>query len=45
LWSAMCVQTEDVGILREDGKFEVFGRAAAAEVRGCSLTAEMHLTK
>jgi hypothetical protein len=40
LWSVMCVQTEDLGILREDGKFEVLGRAAGAEVRGCSLTAE-----
>ena len=40
LWSTMCVQTEDLGILREGGKFEVLGRAAGAEVRGCSLTAE-----
>lgn len=39
LWSAMCIQTEDIGIAREDG-FEIIGRAAGAEVRGCSLTAE-----
>ena len=44
LWSMMCVQTEDLGISRvsESGamEFEVLGRAAAAEVRGCSLNAE-----
>lgn len=38
-WSVMCVQTEDLGVLRADG-FEVLGRAAGAEVRGCSLGAE-----
>jgi hypothetical protein len=40
LWSAMCIQTEDLGIGYEDGRFEVLGRAAGAEVRGCSLNAE-----
>lgn len=44
LWSMMCVQTEDLGIARvnEPGRveFEVLGRAAGAEVRGCSLNAE-----
>ncbi len=45
LWSIMCVQTEDLGILREGGKFEVLGRAAGAEVRGCSLTAETFSTR
>ncbi|HUK82954.1 MAG TPA: long-chain fatty acid--CoA ligase [Verrucomicrobiae bacterium] len=40
MWSIMCVQTEDLGVLRDDGEFEVLGRAAGAEVRGCSLTAE-----
>ena len=44
LWSMMCVQTEDLGIARvsETGltEFEVLGRAAGAEVRGCSLNAE-----
>jgi hypothetical protein len=41
VWSMMCVQTEDLGVLRagETG-FEVLGRAAGAEVRGCSLNAE-----
>ena len=39
LWSAMCVQTEDLGVARGDG-FEILGRAAGAEVRGCSLNAE-----
>jgi hypothetical protein len=39
LWSAMCIQTEDLGIATGD-RFEVLGRAAGAEVRGCSLNAE-----
>ena len=39
LWSAMCIQTEDLGIARDDG-FEILGRASGAEVRGCSLNAE-----
>ena len=41
VWSMMCVQTEDLGVSRagETG-FEVLGRAAGAEVRGCSLNAE-----
>ena len=40
LWSALCIQTEDLGIAHLDGTFEGTGRAAAAEVRGCSLNAE-----
>jgi hypothetical protein len=40
LWSSLCVQTEDLGVAGEDGSFEILGRAAGAEVRGCSLTAE-----
>jgi hypothetical protein len=44
LWSMMCVQTEDLGIARvsDSGRmeFEVLGRVAGAEVRGCSLNAE-----
>jgi hypothetical protein len=46
LWSIMCIQTEDLGVARaaasqqETGPFEVLGRAAGAEVRGCSLNAE-----
>jgi len=38
--SAACVQTEDLGVRHEDGGFEVRGRMAGAEVRGCSLNAE-----
>ena len=44
LGNMMCIQTEDFGIsqLNESGvvEFEVLGRAADAEVRGCSLNAE-----
>ena len=40
LWSAMCIQTEDLGIAHADGTFEVLGRIAGAEVRGCSLNTE-----
>jgi len=46
MWSIMCIQTEDLGVTRVDDSasgtdsFEVLGRAAGAEVRGCSLTAE-----
>ena len=46
VWSSMCVQTEDLGVARasedQPGQygFEVLGRAAGAEVRGCSLNAE-----
>jgi len=44
LWSMMCVQTEDLGIAQQNDsgvvEFEVLGRAAGAEVRGCSLNAE-----
>ena len=39
LWSAMCIQTEDLGVARGNG-FEILGRIAGAEVRGCSLNAE-----
>lgn len=39
LWSAMCIQAEDLGVAVGDG-FEILGRAAGAEVRGCSLNAE-----
>jgi phenylacetate-coenzyme A ligase PaaK-like adenylate-forming protein len=46
LWSIMCIQTEDLGVARDAdpasgaNSFEVLGRVAGAEVRGCSLTAE-----
>jgi hypothetical protein len=39
LWSTMCVQTEDLCISHGE-YFEILGRAAGAEVRGCSLNAE-----
>jgi hypothetical protein len=38
-WSVLAVQTEDLGVWRGDG-FELMGRAAAAETRGCSLLPE-----
>lgn len=37
-WSVMAIQTEDLGLRRSDG-FELIGRAALAEPRGCSLMA------
>jgi hypothetical protein len=43
-WSVLAIQTEDLGVRRGDG-FELTGRAARAEPRGCSLMAgemEMH---
>ena len=36
VFSVLAVQTEDLAIRRGDG-FELLGRAAAAEPRGCSL--------
>jgi hypothetical protein len=36
VYSVMAVQTEDLGVRRGDG-FELLGRAASAETRGCSL--------
>jgi hypothetical protein len=36
VWSVLAVQTEDIGIKRGDG-FELLGRSATAEPRGCSL--------
>jgi len=38
VWSIAAVQTEDLAIRHEDG-FELLGRAAMAEARGCSLMA------
>lgn len=35
VWSALAVQTEDLGVRRGEG-FELLGRAAEAESRGCS---------
>jgi hypothetical protein len=39
LWSACCIQTEDIGICFDDG-FEILGRSTSAEARGCSLIAD-----
>jgi hypothetical protein len=36
VFSVMAIQTEDLGI-RRDENFELIGRAALAEARGCSL--------
>jgi hypothetical protein len=36
VFSVLAVQTEDLGVRRGDG-FELIGRAALAEPRGCSL--------
>jgi hypothetical protein len=38
VWSAMSIQTEDLGVRHGNG-FELLGRAAMAEPRGCSLMA------
>lgn len=38
--SICAVQTSDVGIVDEDGGFQLFGRAQGAELRGCSLAIE-----
>src|SRR5439155_12772644 len=42
LYSVAAVQTDDLGVWIEDG-FEVLGRAAGAEPRGCSLAVEEFL--
>jgi hypothetical protein len=39
LYSVASIQSEDVGVARGDG-FEILGRAAGAELRGCSLSFE-----
>lgn len=39
LHTVLAIQTDDLGVQR-DGGFEVLGRAAGAEPRGCSLMAE-----
>lgn len=36
----LCVQSDDVGVAFPDGRFEILGRAAGAEARGCSLDLE-----
>ncbi len=39
IWSVMAVQTEDLAVRRGTG-FELLGRAAKSEPRGCSLMPE-----
>jgi hypothetical protein len=36
VWSALAIQTADLAVSYADG-FELLGRAAPAEPRGCSL--------
>lgn len=38
--SVIALQTEDVGIMAEDGSFRVLGRVGQAQPRGCSLVME-----
>jgi hypothetical protein len=40
LGSAVHLLTEDLGVAEEDGRFRLLGRAAGAELRGCSLVVE-----
>jgi hypothetical protein len=42
--SVMAIQTDDLGVAREDG-FALLGRAAGAEARGCSLAVEELLAR
>ncbi len=37
LYSCSFIATEDVGIVHEDGSFEVWGRLDNSDIRGCSL--------
>jgi hypothetical protein len=41
--SVLAVQTDDIGIAYERG-FEILGRAAGAELRGCSIAMDQWLT-
>lgn len=36
----VCVQTDDLGVTFPDGSFEILGRAAGAQARGCALDVE-----
>lgn len=36
-WSCAFIQTEDAGIVRADGSFEIDGRIAHSDIRGCNL--------
>jgi hypothetical protein len=41
--SVMAIQTDDLGVAGDDG-FEILGRAAASELRGCSIAMDQWLT-
>ena len=41
--SVMAIQTDDLGVAGADG-FEIIGRAAGAELRGCSIAMDQWLT-
>ena len=41
--SVLAVQTDDLGVAVEQG-FEILGRAAGAELRGCSIAMDEWLT-
>lgn len=45
LGSVAFLQTEDVGIMHPNGDFELLGRVAQAQPRGCSLDAETSRTQ
>jgi hypothetical protein len=36
-WSCAFIESEDLGVVHDDGRFEVLGRYDYAEARGCSL--------
>lgn len=38
--SVLAVQTSDLGVVDDDGGFQLFGRAKGSQLRGCSLTVE-----
>lgn len=40
IYSCCFIATEDVGIVYEDGSFEVWGRLDNSDIRGCSLMAK-----
>lgn len=42
--SVLAVQTDDLGVAAEEGGFEILGRAAGAELRGCSIAMDQWLT-
>jgi len=43
LESVMAIQTDDLGVTNGEG-FEILGRAAGAELRGCSIAMDQWLT-